>query len=108
MEATTDNFKDKPLMLGDYLAIERTNLANIRTLFAYLRTSLYLLTAGIGILQIKSISRLSGLAWICIIAGILLFIFGFIHYIRIKRQLKCYVDRCMDNNVEPINKKNNV
>ena len=54
----TDNFEnDKELILRDHLALERTKLANERTLFAYIRMALYLLTVGIGIFQIESISR---------------------------------------------------
>lgn len=46
----TDNFEnDKELILRDHLALERTKLANERTLFAYIRMALYLLTVGIGI-----------------------------------------------------------
>lgn len=93
MEESTNKFKGEELLLRDYLAIERTRLANVRTLFAYIRTSLYLLTAGIGILQVDSISQLDGLAWVCIIAGIILFFFGFVSYVKMKKQLKCYVDK---------------
>lgn len=85
---TSDN--NKALILRDLLALERTKLANERTLFSYIRTSLYLLTAGIGILQIDSISRLDGLAWICIVSGILLFFAGFIRFRRMKMYLKSY------------------
>ena len=71
----TDNFEnDKELILRDHLALERTKLANERTLFAYIRMALYLLTVGIGIFQVESISRLHGLAWVCIMAGIILFL----------------------------------
>ena len=45
------------LILRDRLAIVRTKLANERTLFSYIRTSLYLLTAGVGILEIESIEN---------------------------------------------------
>lgn len=59
----TDDFENnEKLILRDHLALERTKLANERTLFSYIRTSLYLLTAGIGIFQIENISRLDGLA----------------------------------------------
>lgn len=85
---TSENSKE--LILRDLLALERTKLANERTLFSYIRTSLYLLTAGIGILQIDSISRLDGLAWICIVSGILLFFAGFIRFRRMKMYLKSY------------------
>lgn len=85
------------LILRDYLALERTKLANVRTLFSYIRTSLYLLTAGIGIFQIKSISRLDGLAWLCIIFGIILFCLGFIRYWQMRKHLKRYMDNSQNN-----------
>ena len=80
--------KEKELILRDYLALERTKLANERTLFSYIRTSLYLLTAGIGILQIESISRLDWLGWICILSGIFLFFLGVVRYRRMNSYLK--------------------
>lgn len=89
--------KDKELILRDHLALERTKLANVRTLFSYIRTALYLLTAGIGILQIKSISRLDGLAWVCIISGIILFFLGFIRYWQMRKLLKDYVYKSLNN-----------
>mgnify|MGYP003157385854 CR=1 FL=1 len=84
MQESTDKFKNEELILRDYLAIERT-------LFSYIRTSLYLLTAGIGIFQIESISRLDGLAWVCVATGVILFILGFIRYFQMGKQLKGYV-----------------
>ena len=91
MSKTTDKFmNDKELILRDHLALERTRLANERTLFAYIRTSLYLLTAGIGILQIQSISRLDGLAWVCVVSGIILFFFGFVRFWQMRKHLQGY------------------
>lgn len=88
MLASTDkNEIGKGLILRDYLALERTKLANERTLFSYIRTSFYLLTVGIGIFQIESISRMEWLAWVCIIAGIVLFFLGFIRFCRMKKYL---------------------
>lgn len=90
----SDNLNnDKVLILRDHLALERTKLANVRTLFSYIRTSLYLLTAGIGILQIKSVARLVPLAWICIMAGIILFFLGITQYWRIRKYLKKYENK---------------
>lgn len=92
MVGFNDKFPDnKELILRDYLALVRTKLANERTLFSYIRTSLYLLTAGIGILQIESISRLNGLAWVCMLSGVILFFLGFIRFCRMNKYLKRYV-----------------
>lgn len=93
MIKSTDKLEhDKVFILRDYLALERTKLANERTLFSYIRTSLYLLTAGVGILQIDSISRLDGLAWVCMISGIILFFCGFIRFLLMNKHLKKYMD----------------
>lgn len=80
------------LILRDYLALERTRLANERTLFSYIRTSLYLLTAGIGIFQIESISHLYWLAWVCVISGIILFFLGIIRF----RQMRIHLKTCLN------------
>lgn len=99
MSDSIDKFtNDKVLILRDHLALERTKLANVRTLFAYIRTSLYLLTAGIGIFQIKSISRLDGLAWVCIVAGIILFFLGFTRYWQMKIHLRSYEKQSQEHN----------
>lgn len=43
------DFKHKEqIKLNDYLALERTRLANERTLFSYIRTALYLTLGGIA------------------------------------------------------------
>ena len=82
----TDDFENnEKLILRDHLALERTKLANERTLFSYL------LTAGIGIFQIENISRLDGLAWVCIICGIFIFILGFVRFMQMRRHLKSYI-----------------
>lgn len=87
-----DNFENhENLILRDHLALERTRLANERTLFAYLRTSLYLLTAGIGILEIKSIEHLRILAYLSIASSIFLFITGLMRYFQMKKHLRSYL-----------------
>ena len=80
MQESTEKFKNEELILRDYLAIERTKLANVRTLFYYIR-----------IFQIESISRLDGLAWVCVVIGVILFILGFVRYFQMCKQLKGYV-----------------
>lgn len=59
-----DKFKNhEEIILRDLLALERTRLANERTLFSYIRTSLYLLTVGMGIFEIEIIQHLRLVAW---------------------------------------------
>lgn len=78
------------IILRDYLALERTRLANERTLFSYIRTSLYLLTVGMGIFEIESIQHLWALAWLCVAVSVVLFILGFYKYYKLKKYLSTY------------------
>ena len=102
----TDNFEnDKELILRDHLALERTKLANERTLFAYIRMALYLLTVGIGIFQVESISRLHRLAWVCIMAGIILFFLGFVRFAQMRKHLKQYTKTCREAESKSLQEK---
>lgn len=93
----TDTFKnDTKLILRDHLALERTKLANERTLFSYIRTSLYLLTAGIGIFQFEDMAHLHGLAWICIIFSVILFFLGIIRFCQMNKHLRNYEKTPLD------------
>lgn len=86
-----DSFNNQEkIILRDYLALERTRLANERTLFSYVRTSLYLLTVGLGIFEIESIRHLRMVAWICVAISVVLFVFGFYKYYRLKKYLNTY------------------
>lgn len=87
-----DEFENnEKIILRDHLAIERTRLANERTLFAYIRTSLYLLTAGISIFEIKSIFHLRWLGWVCLVFSVVIFALGFIRFILMKKHLNTYI-----------------
>lgn len=92
MTQFVDDFdKKETLILRDTLALERTKLANERTLFSYIRTSLYLLTVGIGIIEIESIRNLIVISYICLLSGIILFFMGLFRYNRLRKHLKTYV-----------------
>ena len=49
--------------LREHLALERTKLANERTLLAYIRASLYLLVGGTALLQLKDNERIIHYHW---------------------------------------------
>ncbi len=90
LEATKGRQEPNDLILRDRLALVRTKLANERTLFAYIRTSLYLLTAGIGILEIKSISHLKILAYLCLFFSVILFFKGLLKFRKLEKRLNSY------------------
>lgn len=91
MDTMSDKKLPEELILRDRLALVRTKLANERTLFAYVRTSLYLLTAGIGILEIDSIRHLRVIAYVSLFFSVVLFFKGFLRYWQLRHRLKRYV-----------------
>ncbi|NLZ95631.1 MAG: DUF202 domain-containing protein [Bacteroidales bacterium] len=78
----------KEIKLNDYLALERTRLANERTLFSYIRTSLYLTLGGIAFLQMEDFKNIKWLAPICFALSITILVTGIFKYLSMKKRLK--------------------
>lgn len=76
-------FHGKSLILADYLSIDRTLLANERTLLAYFRTSLTLLVAGASFIQFFEIVIIQIVGWIFIPFSLIIGVIGIIRYRRI-------------------------
>ncbi|EGV43192.1 DUF202 domain-containing protein [Bizionia argentinensis JUB59] len=79
---------DDEVILRDYLAIERTRLANERTLLSYVRSSLYLLLGGIAFLQLKDFPDFKYLALVSLLFSALFFIIGVYRFVLLKKSLK--------------------
>ncbi len=79
---------DEQVILRDYLAIERTRLANERTLLSYVRSSLYLLLGSIAFFQLKEFSNFEYLALTALIFSTVFFIIGVYRFTLLKRSLK--------------------
>lgn len=79
---------NKDLVLREYLALERTKLANETTLLAYIRTGLYFLVAGstLGHVIGTEFWRLMGTP--VIIIGVIIMLFGVIRFLRLKRSIE--------------------
>jgi len=81
--------RDK-IILRDYLALERTKLANERTFLAYLRTSLYMLLGGIAILQLTGFENIRWIGFASLGISVLLIVIGIIRYSVIRTRLTRY------------------
>lgn len=66
------------LTLRDYLAIDRTRLANQRTLLAMLRTGLYLILMSLTIWSLNVLEDLRWLSGVVLLAGVLTGVVGLI------------------------------
>ncbi|MEX0811650.1 MAG: DUF202 domain-containing protein [Chitinophagales bacterium] len=78
------------IILRDFLAMERTTLANERTLFSYIRTSLYLILAGIAFLKLEDFADMKWLSYVVFVLSAFLVIGGLIRFQRLKNKLKDY------------------
>lgn len=83
--------KDK-IILRDYLALQRTTLANERTLFSYIRTSLYLILGGLGLLELEQFAHLRYFGFIALGVSLFLIVHGLIRYVVLRRKLHRYYD----------------
>lgn len=79
---------DEQIILRDYLAIERTRLANERTLLSYIRSSLYLLLAAMAFFQLKNYADFKYVAFISLAFSFIFFVIGIYRFILLKKSLK--------------------
>ncbi|WP_417291507.1 DUF202 domain-containing protein [Corallibacter sp.] len=79
---------DEEIILRDYLAIERTRLANERTLLSYIRSSLYLLLGGIAFFQLKNFPDFKYLAFLSLVFSAIFFVIGIYRFMLLKKSLK--------------------
>ena len=66
--------------LSDWLALERTKMANQRTLLAMLRTGFYFLVMGLTVLTVTQLGDLRDFYWLFFIVGIIFILVGITHY----------------------------
>jgi putative membrane protein len=94
-----NEFENKEkIILRDYLALERTRLANERTIFSYIRTSLYMLLAGIAMLQMKGLEEIKWLGFVSLALSVIILVFGIFKYYQLKNKLKQYYSQAKEDN----------
>ena len=79
---------DQEVILRDYLAIERTRLANERTLLSYIKSSLYLLLGGITALQLPIYPELEYLGIMALVFSAIFIFIGIYRFMILKKSLK--------------------
>lgn len=72
----------------DFLALQRTKLANERTFLAYFRTFAVLFSSGLAIIKIEILENLMGLGYFFLITSFVIIIIGVVRFLYVKRQLR--------------------
>jgi len=76
METPYQRFKDDELILRDELAVDRTLLANERTLLSYLRGGIALMLAGGTFIHFAETGWYTALGVLCLPAGLAVILVG--------------------------------
>jgi len=76
------------MILRDYLAVDRTVLANQRSFLACVRTALSLIVAGASFVKFSGSLWFETIGWILFPLGIFLAIVGIIRFVRMKRRIE--------------------
>jgi putative membrane protein len=79
---------NKDLVLREYLAIERTRLANETTLLAYIRTGLYFVVAGSTLGQVVESMFWKVAGTPLIVVGFIIMLLGLVRYFRLRRSIE--------------------
>ena len=82
--------EQKKLITRDWLAIDRTKMANERTLLAYLRTFVVLLGSGVAVLKVERLEDLLGLGYFFMILAPVLLVTGVARYFYVRRHIHKY------------------
>lgn len=90
MKSGFDFENKEEIILRDYLALERTRLANERTLLSYIRSSLYLLLGGIAFLQLQGFGDLKWLGYVSLAFSGLFIVIGIARFHHLRSKLKRY------------------
>ncbi len=85
--------EENKISLTDLLAIERTNMANERTLLAYFRTFIILVSSGIAIVKIDFLNQISLLGIILISLSPLVLTFGVFRYFSLNKKIKSFINQ---------------
>lgn len=84
----TEKSINRDLILREKLAIERTDMANDRTLLSFIRTSLYFAIAGMTVNSLLKVNYGVAVEISFWSLAVLLFVIGFIKFRRQKKKLK--------------------
>lgn len=74
-------------LIREHLALERTKLANERTVLSYIRASLYLLIGGLALIQIKEYEHIRWIGYLSLFICALFIVVGISRYVVLDRKL---------------------
>ncbi|WP_163399263.1 DUF202 domain-containing protein [Flavobacterium fluviatile] len=84
------------IILRDYLSLERTKLANERTLLSYIRSSFYLLLSGIALVQLEDLNQINFLGYVAFLLSGIALLIGIYRFRKLNKQLLIFYKQVKD------------
>ena len=78
------------LITRDWLAIDRTKMANERTFLAYIRTFMVVLGSGIAVIKVEVLQDLTGLGFFFIALAPVILVFGIARFLYVRKHIHKY------------------
>lgn len=75
---------------SDWLALERTRLANERTFLAYFRTFVVVFASGLTIIKVEILHNIVTLGYTFLGASFFLLIIGILRFLLVRRRIRKY------------------
>ena len=80
------------IILRDFLAMERTTLANERTLFSYLKAGVYFVLAGFAFLKVELFEDMRWVSYSLFALSAIMIVYGLIRFGILKKKLDVYYE----------------
>ena len=78
------------MITRDWLAIDRTRMANERTFLAYFRTFVVILSSGVAILKVEALEEMASLGVFFVIVAPIVLLIGVARFLYVKRHIQKY------------------
>lgn len=78
------------LIVRDWLAIDRTRMANERTFLAYLRTFIVVLSSGVAILKVDALQEMFDLGIFLVVIAPVILLIGLLRFLYVRRHIRKY------------------
>lgn len=75
------------LILRDKLALDRTVLANQRTLLSYIKTGIFFVSTAVGIFYLEKKQAFGIIEWTLCLVGLLATIIGLVVYLKMRKKI---------------------
>ena len=75
-------------LIREHLALERTKLANERTLLSYTQASLYFLLGGLALVQLKEYEEMHYIGYLALVFSVLFVTVGIWRFIVLRNKMK--------------------